>query len=353
MAKESLAEKLARKSFESPLTQRSWTVHMQVFGPILEPAFQNNYQARVHLTAALNHISRRDLAQGVPKLKQLQKYCETDADKAAYLFFLGLCCEISGDREQMLQLYTYANEYEHGFYLPYLKVGKFYLEHHIYERAEQNYQAAIGCLSGKEPSEQERLILGSAYVNLASCRMMMHRYEEAETAMAAAKEQNPDVPGAAAVEAGLEALRGDTARAEACLDRVKTQMPDAYNEVKASVERILARKDPLFFPVEVEQDKITAFWTWFAGYSPRLKQLLEQEEYETALEPVGSHLLETFPFLEEIPDVALGKNAAGYVLELQDLYAVGIADAYEKLLKNCPEEIREAWQFAVVHERVP
>ena len=89
MKKETLAEKFARKSFESAGIQKSWQVHMQAFGPILEPAFRENFQARIHLTNALNHISTRDIRTGLKKLRLVEKFCETDADKAAWLFLHG------------------------------------------------------------------------------------------------------------------------------------------------------------------------------------------------------------------------------------------------------------------------
>ena len=73
MRKETFADKMARKAFEKPDVRKSWEVHMKAFGPILEPAFANNLQARIHLTAALNHISNRNLAQALVKLKALQK----------------------------------------------------------------------------------------------------------------------------------------------------------------------------------------------------------------------------------------------------------------------------------------
>ena len=44
MKKETLAEKFARKSFESASFQKNWQIHMQAFGPILEPAFSENFQ---------------------------------------------------------------------------------------------------------------------------------------------------------------------------------------------------------------------------------------------------------------------------------------------------------------------
>ena len=81
MKKETFAEKLARKSFESAGVQRSWKVHVQAFGPILEPAFAEDFQTRIHLINALNHISNRDLKTGLKKLQLIEKACETDADR--------------------------------------------------------------------------------------------------------------------------------------------------------------------------------------------------------------------------------------------------------------------------------
>lgn len=49
MKKETLANKLARKSFESKKIQESWQVHFQAFGPILKPAFIDNYQAKIFI----------------------------------------------------------------------------------------------------------------------------------------------------------------------------------------------------------------------------------------------------------------------------------------------------------------
>ena len=115
MAKLTLAEKLAKKTFESDMFQKSWQVHLQTFGPLLEPAFTDSYQARVHLTAALNLISRQDLKGGLEKLKELQKYVETDADKTAWLFFMGLVFDMAGVKEAMLDFYQQAAEFGHSF----------------------------------------------------------------------------------------------------------------------------------------------------------------------------------------------------------------------------------------------
>ena len=349
MAKESLANKMARKAFYRNDVQQSWKVHMQAFGPILRPAFADNFQAKIHLTAALNHISKGNLQQAMPKLQQVQNFIENDADKAMLLFALGVYCETAGAQEQMAAYYDAANQCGHNFYLPYLKVAKYCLGAADYAPAEENFRKAISCFDAAALSDADKIILGSAYANLASCLTMLHRYEDAWTALENSKAFCPDAPGRAAAEAVLHALKGDEASVAACIAVLEEHTPEAVESVRQSTAKILAKTDPLFFTVPVDNEKMAAFWNWFGSYEAELKTLLDGEKYEEGLTPVAKELLVTFPFLENIPNVGLGKNDKGYVLELKDYYAVGIVDAYEQLIAACSEDIQSRWQFAIAH----
>lgn len=340
---------MARKSFESAQIQQSWSAHMQAFEPILKPAFKENFQAKVHLTAALNFISNRNLAKGWSKLQEVQKFCETDEDKAACLYFMGLCCEMAGDREQMVQLYDHANEYEHKFYLPYLKVAKFYHEGCNYDAAEMNYCSAVECFDHDELKGQDKIILGTTYMNLASCLTMMHKYDEAKIAIKFSREIQPKASELLAVEAVLYAACNDEELAKKCLARLKTEKPLLYGNAEKTVESILDKSNPMFFPVQVVEENVNGFWKWFAVYSDELCKKLGNEEFEEGLTPVSEALLTTFPFMEEPPYIALGKNEKGYVIELRDMYMVAVMDAYEKLMNCCPKTVKEQWQFAVLH----
>lgn len=349
MAKESLANKMARKAFYRNDVQQSWKVHMQAFGPILKPAFAENYQAKIHVTAALNHISKGSLPQALPKMQMLQNFCETDADKALLLFIFGLYCECAGNQEQMVAYYDAANRIGHKFCLPYLKVAKFCLGAADYAPAEENFRKAIDCFDAAALSDADRIVLGSAWANLGSCLTMLHRYEEARTALNNSAALCPDAPGRAAAEAVLYALDGDEMQVAACIATLEAHTPDAVESVRQSTAKILSKADPLFFTVPVDAEKIDAFWNWFASYEAELKNLLDGEKYEDGLTPVAKELLTAFPFLENIPNVGLGKNDKGYVLELKDYYAVGIVAAYERLTESCPADIKARWQFAIAH----
>lgn len=349
MAFENLADKLAKKTFNSPDFQKSWAVHITAFGPILEPAFADDYQSRVHLTAALNLISNGNIGNGLKKLQSLQGKCKNNADKAALLFFMGVCFEMAGQQEQMLECYTYANEYEHRLHMPYLKVAKFYLNSRMYDKAEENFRRGIDCFTATGLNDQNRLVLGSAYTNYATCLMMMHRYGEAETALTTSRSLYPDAPGRTATEATLYALRGNGEQAEACLAVLKEFAPDVWKEVTETVDRILAKTDPLFFPVALEEEKIAGFWQWFTAEEAALLSLLEAAQFEAAVTSVAEHLLETFPFLEEQPYIALGKDVNGFILELHNMYAVAVMTAYETLLEHRPgDEAEYRIRFVIV-----
>ena len=135
----------------------------------------------------------------------------------------------------------------------------------------------------------------------------------------------------------------------AALESLKAMAPFAYDAIKKSCDRILAGTEPQFFTVPVADETISAFWSWFSGSENELLSKLEKQDYTAVMTAVGEHLLEAFPFLEQRPTTALGKNDRGYVIQLKDMYATGVIDAYGKLLAACPEDIKSRWLFDIVH----
>ena len=225
--------------------RQSWEVHRQAFGPILEPAFQENPQVRILLINALNHISRREVKRGMELLKEIHPHCIYDEDKAAWAFFVGLCFEMGGAREQMLQWYEKAGEIGHRFYLPYLKLAKAAHSAAQFEKAKIYYQTAIECLLEMSESEQDEVILGSAYTNLTSCLTMLHRYPEAEKAWKAAQKY-PAQPGADATAAILYAAMGNPEKVAEHIAQLQIKFPAWVAQTRAMTQQILNGTHPAF-----------------------------------------------------------------------------------------------------------
>lgn len=242
MAKQSFAEKLAERSFRSDRIQNDWQVHMRAFGPILEPAFTDSYQAKVHLTAALSMVSNHRFKPALNKLKALEPYCVTDADHAAWEFCMGLCCEMQGDADGMMQHYTKAGEYGHRFYLVDMKIAKAAHNGGDYDRAMAYYERALELFDEAQVQgeRQSEIIRASVYTNMASCLTMLFRYEEAEDMLRISKEISSEQTGRAVTEAILYAAMGQREKVLDCLDELDAQMPELVDVVTKTVEEIFA-----------------------------------------------------------------------------------------------------------------
>ena len=225
--------------------RQSWEVHRQAFGPILEPAFQENPQVRILVIQALNYISRREIQKGMDVLKQIGPHCIYDEDKAAWTFFVGLCFEMAGAKKQMLQWYADAEKFGHRFYLPYLKLAKAKHADGELESAKAYYEIAISCLL--EMADPDEIILGSAYDNLTSCLTMLHRYPEAEAAWKQGQKY-PQQPASAATAAILYAAMGSGEQSDLWLEQLKKALPQLVPQTQAMTEQILSGTHPAFPP---------------------------------------------------------------------------------------------------------
>lgn len=349
MKKKTIADKLAEQAFNRPDFQKSWAVHMQAFGPILGPAFADNYQAKVHLTAALNNISRKELQQGLEKMKKLQASCETNADKAAWLFFMGVLFETAGDIQQSVSLYRNANDFHHRFYMPYLKVAKRAHEDGMFEIAEVNYRSAIDCFTATGLDSQAKTIMASAYTNLATCLIMMQRFDEAESALVTSCQLLPDTPARSATEAVLCAVRGDEKGAMKHLSLLESYFPPALEQTGRDVKEILDGTHIQFNAVPLDEDKIAAFWQWFLDNDSTMRRHLAAKEYDNVLAMLTEQLSPLFPFSKREPDFGILMEENYVQLELADFFAVSMHSGYEQLISACPEEIKGNWRFVIIH----
>lgn len=227
--------------------RHSWEVHRQAFGPILEPAFVENQQVRILLINALNHISRREIKRGMELLKEIHPHCVYDEDKAAWTFFVGLCFEMGGAREQMLQWYENAAKFGHRFYLPYMKLAKAAHTQSQFQKAADYYKTAIDCLLESPENDRDEVILGSAYTNLTSCLTMLHQYPDAEKAWMEAQKY-PLQPGADATAAILWAAMGNAEKTAEHIRQLKEKFPGWVPQTVEMTRQILDGTHPAFPP---------------------------------------------------------------------------------------------------------
>ena len=225
--------------------RQSWEAHRQAFGPILEPAFAENPQVRILLINAMNRISRRDVKRGMELLKELHPYCIYDEDKAAWAFFVGLCFEMSGAVEYMLDWYEKAGKFGHRFYLPYLKLAKAAHSAAQFEKARGYYETAIACLLEMREQDRDETALGAAYTNLTSCLTMLHQYAAAEAAWNGAQTY-PLQPGADATAAILYAAMGDGEKTAEHLRLLQEKFPAWTAQTQEMTRQILAGTHPAF-----------------------------------------------------------------------------------------------------------
>lgn len=344
--------KLSDKAFQSEEFQKSWKVHMEAFAPILEPAFAQDSGNRLNLIAALNIISRGDLKNGKKKLLAIKKACKTDADKAAWAYFMGLLYERSGDRQQMISHYSVCCSYNHRFYLPYLKLAKCAHEESVFEAAEENYRKGIGCLDDMPAGQQAQKDDVSAFThaNLGSCLIMMQRLDEAGQMLELARKIKPDSAGILASEAMLYAAKGQAEPARAALQQLKASIPQLHDATAAIVEKILAGEHSHFCIMPAREDLFEDFWKQFSENADSFKRLYEDDEDARVNAQIEKLLAPLFPFQETPVAFRLKMNPQGRMcLELMDGYSASLHAGCEKLLEACPEELMERWEFEIAH----
>ena len=347
--KKGFADKMAEKAFQSPNVQKSWQAHMQAFGLILEPAFAEDFKARIHLTNALNHLSRYEFDKAFKLLRELESACIMEADRTAWVFFLGLLFDMTGNKDDAISCYLEANESNHRFYMPYLKLAKMNHDDALFEEAEKNYRKAIECLEGMGLNQQTLMIAGSIYTNLASCLTMMHFYEEAEEALVYSHRWLERQPGREATEAILYAAQKNPVLAKECVEKLQHTNPNLYAATEKMVVEILTGKHAHFSEVSIEKEKLIQFWKDFMNVEAEIRENLKQGESERALTWFEEHLTPLFPFMERALEYGILTEESYCQLELADFFSKGLMHGYQMLLECCPEEAKEHWKFVIIH----
>lgn len=212
---------------------------MQAFGPILGPAFIDNFEARIHLTAALNNFSRKEIKSGFTKMALIKDMCSCDEDCAAWFFFMGLGFEVSGMEEEMLRYYRECIKYEPHFSLPYLMIAKCAHKRADFDYAEENYIKAISYIENENLPPQTRLVLASVYTNYFSCLTSMGKYSAAEAALKRSEELLPVYPQRLHYACILYAYMENSEKLSEYLEKLKNSNTELYKSTKDYIDGLI------------------------------------------------------------------------------------------------------------------
>lgn len=175
--------------------ERSWSAHCRMFGELMEPAFADDAASRLELVGALNMISGGRYTAAAKKLDRLLDACRSDADFAAVNFFTGVCWDKTGITDMAIVYYGEAAKREPEFYMVYLMLAKCLHAKRHYEAAASAYAKTLDEILSRPkkdevPAVREEPLLGSVHGNLASCFVMMRRYDDAEFELYEAQRYN-------------------------------------------------------------------------------------------------------------------------------------------------------------------
>lgn len=354
MGKDSFVSKLTGKFLNSSKAdtayKEEWENYVKSFGAWMDSAFAANDIARKHLTEALGRTGRGDVVQALKELERLRKECRTDADKAAWLFFVGFTYKQGGDQDRAAEYWMEAAAYAQPFYIIYLKLAEAAYEDRLFEVSEDFCKKTLNALkkipAGAQGQNREAEAL--TYKTLAGCLTMMHRYRDAEKILKKANDMLTQEESAAAW-AVLYAVHGGNDKTAEKLAILKETAPDLYLKTEKLTARILSGEDAHFCRILPKEELIVLFWEWFAVHEADMVTMLVGEHPEKVIEMIQEKLNPVFPFMEQDIEIGIRIQNAQCILEVADYYAASIHAGLDQLLKAQPEELKTHWKWNVVH----
>lgn len=334
--------------------EKSWYTHCRMFGDIMNPAFVDDAASRFELVAALNLISRGKYTAGAKKLDRLLDACRSDEDLAACRFFMGVCWEKAGLTDMATVCYGESAKLEPKFYMVYLMLAKCLHAGRHYEAAANAYFKALDEILSRPkkdeiPAVREEPLLGSVHGNLASCLIMMRRYDDAEFELYEAQRYDYSPPQMLVTWATLYAATGRRAQAAEKMSELKKIAPELEAASALSVMEIIEQKNSHFSPKAIDSGKLREFWDWFRENSERLKSLTFGAASPAAMHEVYERVSGMFDSMVEKPGFEFGRDGEKARMSFFDNYNLTFELWLSKLIDTAPGSLRGDWSFYLVH----
>ena len=333
---------------------RAWSTHSRMFGDIMEPAFSDDSAARLELVSALNLMSAGRHSAAARKLERLFDSCRSDEDLAAWHFFMGVCCEKMGLIDMATVYYGESAEREPEFYMVYLMLAKCLHAQRHYEAAANVYFKTIDAILSRPkkdevPAVREAPLLGSVHGNLASCLIMMRRYDDAEFELYEAQRYDYAPPQLLVTWATLYAATGRRAQAAEKMSELKKKAPELEASSALSIREIIEQKNSHFAPRPIDGEKLGRFWGWFCENAERLKSLAFGMPSPALMKEVYEHVSGIFDAIVEKPGFEFGRDGAKARMSFFDNYNLTFELWLGRLVDTAPRSLRSDWSFYSVH----
>ena len=334
--------------------ESSWSTHSRMFGDIMEPAFTEDTASRLELVSALNLISAGKHSTAARKLEKLFDACRSDEDFAALNFFMGVCCEKMGLIDMATVYYGQSAEREPEFYMVYLMLAKCLHSRRHYEAAAGTYFKTLDAILSRPkkdevPAVREAPLLGSVHGNLASCLIMMRRYDDAEFELYEAQRYDYAPAQMLVTWATLYAATGRRAQAAEKMSELRKASPELEAASALSIREIIEQKNPRFAPRIIDGEKLGRFWDWFCKNADKLKALAFGMPSQILMEEVYEQLSGIFDAVVEKPGFELGRDGVKARMSFFDNYNLTFELWLGRLVNSAPRSLRGDWSFYSIH----
>ena len=333
---------------------RAWSTHGRMFGDIMEPAFAEDAASRLELVSALNLVSAGKHSAAARKLERLFDTCRSDEDFAALNFFMGVCCEKMGLIDMATVYYGQSAKREPEFYMVYLMLAKCLHTRRHYEAAANAYFKTLDEILSRPkkdevPAVREEPLLGSVHGNLASCLIMMRRYDDAEFELYEAQRYDYAPPQLFVTWATLYAATGRRAQAAEKMSELRKISPELEASSALSIREIIEQKNSHFAPRIIDSERLGRFWDWFCENAEKLKALAFGMPSQALMREVYEQVSGIFDAVVEKPGFELGRDGEKARMSFFDNYNLTFELWLGRLVDTAPRSLRGDWSFYSVH----
>lgn len=343
MTKEPFFKIIFRKS--AAKTDAAWEDYTNAYGDWMANAFLNQKKEKEQFLQALDSLHKNLPKSAVQILdSELKALCKTAEEKTTWLFFMGIAHEAMEQYAKAFLYFIAATEYEPESFIIQQKLADCAYREGLFGFAEYHYLEAIRLL--KDESSPDYPIL---YASLASCFIMMHKYEEAEKALLSAEKTGSQTLEEEQARILLYVVRGEYEKADALFLNNKNIQEDRF--FRQQIDAIRSGTDEQFCTIDVENSEIKAFWRWFSTHLDHYLSILDadqSDEISQMTSEISERLKKVFPFFQRKLNVSAYKNQ-NYTFFVSDFYAQALSDGLKNLLASMPEKVKERVHWVIIH----